>query len=547
METAVEIFALHRDRIPGSADRFVERLQKLGKDETEARSLVSMCVSEPETISSLNLLGWCHYFGVGIVQDKSEALRLWQRSATLGDPVGMDNVGFCYYWGHGTEQDHVTASDWFRRSADLGNRVGMYDLACCYREGTGVERNPVTAVEWFRRSADLGHPVSMVSLAKAYDQGLGVAVNAESATHWYQKAATLGDTEAMFYLARRYEEGLGVEPSLETAVEWYLRGATLEDLDTMYNLGVCYQYGTGVEANTRIAFEWFTKGAHLGCCDAMRAVGKCYEEGSGVEANAQIAVQWYTKSADLGDSVAMACLGDCYRDGFGVDRDPTIALEWYRRANTQHGWFQAGILLATTAPAPLSALKAWSQAETLSTTDEERRACREQMVTFLSNQERALEVVRWAIQNEAEVTALRSRVTELETANESLRTELDYRPGGHGYLTAETSFRDTIQLVRTEGVGLDVERPPTLVPKPEGVLVGSRQDPDVDEVEPHAVDGGAPGPGLHLERLSAVDHRHGTVGHVPVLTDDVETDVEPPGAQDRTQTQRHILRSVRVE
>ena len=53
----------------------------------------------------------------------------------------------------------------YERSARLGNTVGMSNLAICYRDGYGVAKNLSKAKEWFAKAIAQGHVASPQELA----------------------------------------------------------------------------------------------------------------------------------------------------------------------------------------------------------------------------------------------------------------------------------------------------------------------------------------------------------------------------------------------
>src|SRR5262249_40774045 len=84
-------------------------------------------------------------------------------------PLGLDKVlpavtaalvagwfakGCDYFYGRGVKQDQSEALRWFRRAADRGHAAAMNFLGCQYAGGHGVAMDAREAVRWYRRSAD---------------------------------------------------------------------------------------------------------------------------------------------------------------------------------------------------------------------------------------------------------------------------------------------------------------------------------------------------------------------------------------------------------
>jgi TPR repeat protein len=66
----------------------------------------------------------------------------------------QDLLGFLYQQGLGIAQDRAEAVKWFGKAADQGEMGAQYSLALAYQNGWGVERDYGEAAEWFRKAAD---------------------------------------------------------------------------------------------------------------------------------------------------------------------------------------------------------------------------------------------------------------------------------------------------------------------------------------------------------------------------------------------------------
>jgi TPR repeat protein len=77
-------------------------------------------------------------------------------SAEQTDPVGQFELGRMYYWGQGMPQDNSEALKWFRKSAAQGNPDAQYALGRMYYLGDGVGQDYVMAYMWFNMAASRG-------------------------------------------------------------------------------------------------------------------------------------------------------------------------------------------------------------------------------------------------------------------------------------------------------------------------------------------------------------------------------------------------------
>ena len=81
-------------------------------------------------------LGWMHDHGIGVVQDKTEAARLFRLAAKQGESEAMYNSALCLYNGLGCDADPVQAVQWMRRAVELGYPSAQAELARWYVHGS---------------------------------------------------------------------------------------------------------------------------------------------------------------------------------------------------------------------------------------------------------------------------------------------------------------------------------------------------------------------------------------------------------------------------
>ena len=112
--------------------------------------------------------------GKGVNAQNYEMAFYWfEKSAELGDSVGMNNLGKCYYHGKGTTQNYEMAFQWYQKSAELGNSCGMNNLGNCYYHEKGITLNYEMAFHWLQKSVELGNPYGMYGLGVCYYNGEG--------------------------------------------------------------------------------------------------------------------------------------------------------------------------------------------------------------------------------------------------------------------------------------------------------------------------------------------------------------------------------------
>ena len=85
--------------------------------------------------------------------DFANAAKLWQQSATEGNPAAQNNLGILYDLGKGVPRSDKKALEWFHKSADQGYARAQFNLGRKYDNGEGTKRDPVTAYMWFLLAA----------------------------------------------------------------------------------------------------------------------------------------------------------------------------------------------------------------------------------------------------------------------------------------------------------------------------------------------------------------------------------------------------------
>ena len=126
----------------------------------------------------------------------------WQRAAEAGNSFANYVVGRTYYWGAGLDQSYSKALKYFRVAADLGNDNAQNHIGAMYQQGQGVAKNDYEALEWFKKSAQQGNGVALLNLGRSYEEGTGVWRDVNEAIRYYREAASRGDQDAKDSLKR---------------------------------------------------------------------------------------------------------------------------------------------------------------------------------------------------------------------------------------------------------------------------------------------------------------------------------------------------------
>jgi S1-C subfamily serine protease/ribosomal protein L7/L12 len=177
--------------------------------------------------------------------------------AEAGDASSQCALAEIYGSGKfGVIQDYTEAIKWFRKSAEQGHAEAEDGLGVLYRDGLGVATNSVEAAKWFRKSAEQGFVEAQDNLGHCYAFGEGVSKDEAEAVKWYLKAAEQGDAMAQTHLGTCYGLGNGVSKDNNESIKWYRKAAEQGFPPSQVILGVIYASGTGLPKDYVEAYKW---------------------------------------------------------------------------------------------------------------------------------------------------------------------------------------------------------------------------------------------------------------------------------------------------
>ena len=127
-----------------------------------------------------------------------------------------------YYYGQGVPQDYSEALKWYKMAGERGDAKALFSVGRMYNAGMGVARDYVEALKWFRKAAELGHGDSQAQLGVMYYVGMKVSRDYVKALKWLNIAASLGVDMAPRYsdiVAKRMTK-LQIDAAQNLADEW---------------------------------------------------------------------------------------------------------------------------------------------------------------------------------------------------------------------------------------------------------------------------------------------------------------------------------------
>ncbi len=193
-----------------------------------------------EGVRSLKSRAKNFYYGIGVKQDYSQALELYEQAGSKGDPEGKYIAGAMYFKGLGAKRD-LQKSFRLLHQAAIGGRSS---------------------------------PESQKVLAQAYLQGVGAPKSFKKALQWYSMAAENDNSEAQNELGYMYFLGRGVKQDSQKGAELFLRAARNGLAIAQYNMGIMYYTGIGTEEEDLLrSYAWMNIAAANGHKPANAARG----------------------------------------------------------------------------------------------------------------------------------------------------------------------------------------------------------------------------------------------------------------------------------
>ncbi|MFR2755384.1 MAG: MobP3 family relaxase [Eisenbergiella massiliensis] len=297
------------------------------------------------------------YGGDDVVQDFSEAYRLFFQEAETGNALAMQDLGRMYADGLGRETDMEKAQEWYTRTLaaflteerevlEKQRPYLQYRIGKMYMAGLGTEQDYKAAAAWFTKAVASNHKYAQYSLAGLYYRGQGVEQDYEYAFQLYRCSADQGNPYAEYELAKMYQEGIGTEKNQEEAAEHYVNAfsgfTSMEkrshDDKLQYRLGQMLHTGLGTERDDAAALAYWESSANLGNVNAQYALGRLL---LGKGDSPEQAVAWIAKAADGGSASAQYALGKIYRDGVHVPRNISKAIELFALSAEQKNEYAA--------------------------------------------------------------------------------------------------------------------------------------------------------------------------------------------------------------
>jgi TPR repeat protein len=168
-----------------------------------------------------------NYKGIGIVQNKAEGFKWYERAAEQELSLAQNKLGALYKNKKNNFHSDEEAFKWFKRAADQGLACAQNNLGAMYYYGKGCDQNDHEAFDYYKRAAIQGDVFAQTSLGAMYLIGKGIAQDYEEAFKWLTRADAQEDSFAQTYLGYMYENGLFVQKDHDEALKYYLKSGNV--------------------------------------------------------------------------------------------------------------------------------------------------------------------------------------------------------------------------------------------------------------------------------------------------------------------------------
>lgn len=146
-------------------------------------------------------LGVCYYCGNEVEIDVAEALRWFELAAHQGHVKAQFNTAVIYDLSK-SEADKSKAIFWYQKAATLGDPLAMNNLGLKLARGEDVQKNAKHALFLFDQAVKMGVVEAFFNLAVMLSLGDGVEKNMDAAERLLEFAADNGHSISLEYLAR---------------------------------------------------------------------------------------------------------------------------------------------------------------------------------------------------------------------------------------------------------------------------------------------------------------------------------------------------------
>jgi len=255
-----------------------------------------------EAVACNNLGAALEHGSNGFEQDKTAAIKAYEKACDLEEPYSCSNVAIMTHEGRGVDPDPAKALPWAKRGCNGGDPKGC-DWAAKILRDADLQANALEVANLSRRGCEMDHASSCIWWGIALEDGTGVVQDKHAAIANYAKACDLDEGIGCYNAALTYKDNqnafLGSD-RFQNSASFAQRGCELRHAGACNTLGYALDIGRGVErdqAQARAVFEdtcaW---DSGLGCYNLSQLL----REGTGGPRDRGYAQELRRKACTLG-------------------------------------------------------------------------------------------------------------------------------------------------------------------------------------------------------------------------------------------------------
>lgn len=275
------------------------------------------------------------YAGEAGQKNQPEALQLFLKSigglkqlAEKGDPDSRSKLGILYAKGVGVKQDLTEAVKLFEQAARAGHVKAQVDLATAYLEGNGVDRNPTTAVHWFEKAAKAGNGLAQIEFGMLNIRGVGCHQDVKSGLDWIKKASMQQHPAYAMQALNLFRRLEANPPAKGPDIDALKERAEKGELKAQLELANRYETGAGIKVNFSAVLKWLDAAARQGSASASHHLGGMLMAGRGLKKNPEKAAHYWSLAAQLGRRGAQVDYAVACAKGYGMPKNLPEAYYW---------------------------------------------------------------------------------------------------------------------------------------------------------------------------------------------------------------------------
>jgi TPR repeat protein len=266
-----------------------------------------------------------YYFGKGdLEEDKSKALKLYQKACNLGNASACEHAGCIYKFLPEGKSQFV---EWFKKACDLGNGQGCAEVGDFYKD----EKKYKIAANFFEKGCELDGN-GCYSFIELRQKGY-VLQDAHKIIKYYKKMCNekYGAYYSCYELGTLYENGQIVRQDYQKAAEYYKKACQKNDIKSCKAYASLIKQGKAIKKDNKVSNMY---------------VMKVFTEAD-KNHNYKKASKLLKEACDKLNGKGCSYLGYLYYVGLGVDKDSYKAEELSEKAcalNDSYGCYLYAII-----------------------------------------------------------------------------------------------------------------------------------------------------------------------------------------------------------